>query len=55
MKMGIIPDKFILLNQDDDSTLESVSRKIDESYLCQRESAERKAELAKSAVLEYNL
>lgn len=53
MKMGIIPDKFILLTQNDELSIQSLHRNIDE--ICHRENDSRKDELARNSCLEYNL
>ena len=58
-KMGIIPDKFIILNQDDAETLEAVKRNLsgDETKpgLSRISDAQQRERIARNAVLEYNL
>ena len=58
--MGIIPDKFILLNQSDEETLDGVMRNLNGetenkpgiNVVADPEQRER---LARNAMLEYNL
>jgi len=58
-KMGVIPDKFILLNQDDASTHEAVARNLssDETKpgMSRIDDPLMRERIARNAVLEYNL
>jgi adenylate kinase family enzyme len=58
-KMGVIPDKFILLNQDDEHTLAAVTQNLcsDETKpgLSRVSDPEQRDRLARNAVMEYNL
>ena len=58
-KMGIIPDKFIMLKQDDQTTHEAVLRNLssEESMpgLQRIDDQEHLERIARNAVLEYNL
>ena len=51
--MGVIPDKFILLNQDDQETSNAVVRNLGEAAPALDE--EQRERIARNAVLEYNL
>ena len=58
-KMGVIPDKFILLNQDDAETLEAVTRNLSggdsKPGVGRINDPAKVAKIARNAVLEYNL
>ena len=58
-KMGVLPDKFILLNQDDQTTFDAVMRNLssDETKpgLSRIEDPVQRERIARNAVLEYNL
>jgi len=58
-KMGVIPDKFILLNQDDAETYQAVLRNLSSEEtkpgLSVVEDPELRDRLARNATLEYNL
>ena len=58
-KMGIIPEKFIMLNQSSEETFEKVKEKLsgnDQDYIIQcKDDPKRLEQLARNAVLEYNL
>ena len=57
--MGIIPDKFILLNQDDDQTFEAVLRNLSSEEakpgVARMDDPAQRERIARNAVLEYNL
>ena len=58
-KMGVIPDKFILLNQADQDTFEAVMRNLSPGEtkpgLGRIDDPEQRRRIAHNAVLEYNL
>lgn len=59
-KMGVIPDKFILLNQDDQTTLEAVMQNLSgegeaKSGVVRIDDLHQRERIAQNAVLEYNL
>lgn len=58
-KMGIIPDKFILLSQSDENTYErlvsNMSSDENKPNLLTCRDSEKRAKLAKNSLLEYNL
>jgi len=58
-KMGVIPDKFILLNQDDTSTLDAIMRNLSgeeiKAGISRIENMKQRERIARNAVLEYNL
>lgn len=56
-KMGVLPDKFILLNQEDALTLAAVRRNLasDEKDFIKVTDPVRAEKLARNALLEYNL
>ena len=58
-KMGILPDKFVLLNQAEDLTysrlVSNMSSDMDKPNLITVEDDEQRTKLAKNALLEYNL
>jgi hypothetical protein len=57
--MGILPDKFVLLNQAEDLTysrlVSNMSSDMDKPNLITVEDDEQRTKLAKNALLEYNL
>jgi len=54
--MGIIPDKFIMLNQKDGTITEHVTEKVkNESCVRRSEHQHQPAILAENALLEYKL
>lgn len=59
-KMGVIPDKFILLNQDDQTTLDAVMQNLSgegeaKSGVVRIDDLRQRQRIAQNAVLEYNL
>ena len=60
-KMGVIPDKFILLNQDDQTTLDAVIRNLSgeasevKPGICRIDDEQQRERIARNAVLEYSL
>ena len=57
--MGILPDKFVLLNQAEEITyrrlVSNMSSDIDKQNLIKVQDEQLRTKLAKNALLEYNL